>query len=94
MTMTSPKGFPLNFYLTSINKSLGALLASEVEGVEQIVYYLTKSLQGVEMNYSDSKSYYFVLIFGMQKLHHYWLLNLVTRSNPSKYLLSRPTMSR
>lgn len=48
------------------------------------------------MNYSPIKWHYLALIFSMQKPHHYLLphcLNLVTKSNPFKYLLSRPMYS-
>lgn len=38
-------------YLISANKSMEALLAQEVEGVEQPVYYLNRSLGGTEIIY-------------------------------------------
>lgn len=45
--MVSPwKGLSLTLYLTWTNKSVSALLAQEIEGVEQLVYYLSGSLQG------------------------------------------------
>lgn len=38
------RGLPLTFYLPSTDKSIGALLEQEVEGVEHHVYYLGRSL--------------------------------------------------
>lgn len=43
----------LSLYLTSINKSIGALLTQEVEKVEYHVYDLSISLQGDKMSYSS-----------------------------------------
>lgn len=45
--MVSPiKGLPKTLYLTSINKSIGVLLAQEVDGTEKPIYYLSQLLQG------------------------------------------------
>lgn len=90
------RGIPLTLYLTSTDKSIGALLAHEIQGDEHTVYYLSRSLRGAEMNYSTIKCHCLALIFATQKLSHYFLahpVNLVTKSNPLKYLLSRPVMS-
>lgn len=95
--MVSPtKGLPLTSYLTSTNKSIGALLAQEIEGTERPVYYLSRLLQGAESNYSSIKRHCLALIFAAQKLRHYFLahpLQLVTKSNPLKYLLWKPVIS-
>lgn len=48
------------------------------------------------MDYSAIERHCLALIFAIQKLHHYLVahcLELVTRSNPLKYLLSRPAIS-
>lgn len=49
------------------------------------------------MNYPSIEPHCLVLIFTTSKLRHYLLthlLNLVIRSNPLKYLLCQPIMSR
>lgn len=76
---------------------ISILLVQEVEGVEHLVYYLSVSLQRTEMNYQSIESNSLALIFETQKLRHYFLthpLNLVTKSNPLRYLLSRPALVR
>lgn len=63
-TISSPvQGLSLTLYLNFNNKSFGALLAQEVEAVEHPVYYLNRSLRGVEMNYSSIECHYLTLIF-------------------------------
>lgn len=94
--MSPEQGIPLTLYLTSSDKSIGVLLAQEVQGAEHPVYYLSRSLRGAETNYSAIERYGLVLVFATQKLLHYFLahpVNLVTKLNPLRYLLSRPAIS-
>ncbi|KAH7866822.1 hypothetical protein Vadar_025483 [Vaccinium darrowii] len=52
-TMVSPqKGEPLILYLASTTKSIWALLAQEVDGVERPVYYISRKVQGAEERYT------------------------------------------
>ena len=96
-TMTMPvKGLPMILYLTSTDKSIGVLLAQDIDGVERPVYYLSRSLQGSESNYPACEKHCLALVFATQKLRHYFLahkVNLITNSDPIKYLLSRPALS-
>ena len=48
------------------------------------------------MNYPACEKHCLVSVFAMQKLHHYFLahkITLITRSDPIKYLVSRPALS-
>lgn len=62
--MISPvKEVHLTLYLTSTDKSIGALLAQEVKGAEHPVYYLSRSLRGTETNYSMIQHHCLALVF-------------------------------
>lgn len=90
------KVLTLTLHLTSTNKSVDALLGQEIKGVKHPLYYLSRSLREAVLNYFLLELYCLALIFATQKLFHYLLahcLNLVTKSNHLKYLLSRPVMS-
>lgn len=83
----------LTLYLTSTSNLLVHYWHRRSRGSSTL--YLSKASRGAEMNYSSIECHYFTLIFARQKLRHYFLahhLNLVTRSNLLKYLLSRPAM--
>lgn len=71
------KSLSLTFYLISTDKSIDTLLMEEVQGVEHPIYYLNRSLQGVELNYPSIERPYLVLIFATQKLHPYLLAHLL-----------------
>ncbi|OMO67929.1 hypothetical protein CCACVL1_20188 [Corchorus capsularis] len=96
-TMTPPiKGQPMMLYLTSTNESVGGLLVQEVEGVEKLVYYISRCLHGSELNYSPMEKHCLSLVEVTRKLCHYLLahkLIVVTRSDPIKYLLSKTVMA-
>ncbi|KAH7845471.1 hypothetical protein Vadar_002619 [Vaccinium darrowii] len=95
--MVSPqKGKPLILYLTSTARSIGALLAQEIEGVEKPVYYISRKVQGAEERYTPIERHCLALVFTAQKLRHYFLsfkVQLVTRNDPMRYLLSRPMLN-
>ena len=90
------KDLPRILYLTSTNKSIDVLLAQDIDGVERLIYYLSRSLQGSESNYPACERHCLALVFAIQKLRHYFLVhkvNLITNSDPIKYLLSRLALS-
>ncbi|OMO94091.1 reverse transcriptase [Corchorus capsularis] len=90
------KGQPMMLYLTSTNESIGGLLVQEVEGVERPVYYLSRCLHGSELNYSPIEKHCLSLVFATQKLQHYLLahkVTVVTKSDPIRYILSRPILA-
>ena len=50
LSMTPPQpARPLLLYITSTPKSVGALLAQEIDGLERPVYYISRVIQGAEI---------------------------------------------
>ena len=65
-------GKPLRLYITAKERSLSALLAQEEEkGKERDLYYLSRTLVGVEVNYSPIEKMCLALFFAIDKLRHY-----------------------
>ncbi|XP_062099929.1 uncharacterized protein LOC133805791 [Humulus lupulus] len=90
-------GKPLILYITSLDHSLGALLAqNNVEGKEVALYYLSRTLVGAEQNYPPIEKVCLALIFAVIKLRHYLLshpVTLVSKADPLRYILSKPVLS-
>ncbi|XP_028116812.1 uncharacterized protein LOC114314529 [Camellia sinensis] len=83
-------------YLTSIPKSIGALLIQDVDGAERPVYYISRKIREAEVRYTPIERHYLALVFTAQKLRHYFLahhIQIVTRSDPIRYLLSKPALT-
>ena len=90
-------GKPLVLYIAAQEKSLGALMAQEnEEGKERALYYLSRTLNGAELNYSPIKKMRLALFFAIDKLEHYmqaYTVRLIAKAGPIKYVLSRPVVS-
>ncbi|XP_059670967.1 uncharacterized protein LOC132316511 [Cornus florida] len=96
-TMVAPRiGIPLRLYITSTERSIGALLAQEKDGQERPVYYISRVVQGVEARYSPIERHCLFLAFAAKKFRHYFLahtIHLITKCDSLRYLLSRPIIS-
>ena len=90
-------GRPLIFYIAVQEKSLGALLAKQNdEGKENSHYYLSRTLNGTELNYSPIEKICLALMFAVKKLRHYLQahsVGLISRANPIKYLMFKSVLS-
>ena len=65
-------GKPLMLYIAAQEKSLGALMVQENEkGKERALYYLSRTFNGVELNYSPIEKMCLALFFAIDKLEHY-----------------------
>ncbi|XP_028076397.1 uncharacterized protein LOC114278525 [Camellia sinensis] len=83
-------------YLTSTPKSIGTLLVQDVDGAERPVYYISQKIRGAEVRYTPIERHCLALVFPAQKLRHYFLahhIQIVTRSDPIRYLLSKPALT-
>ena len=84
-------------YIAAQEKSLGALMAQENEkGKERALYYLIRTLNGAELNYSPIENMCLALFFAIDKLEHYmqvYTVRLIAKANPIKYVLSWPVVS-
>jgi len=90
-------GKPLILYIATQERSLGALCAQEnEEGKERALYYLSRTLVGVELHYSPIEKMCLALMFVVQKLRHYLQahkVRVISKADPVKYILSRPVLS-
>ena len=72
-------------------------MAQENEkGKERALYYLSRTLNGVELNYSPIEKMCLALFFAIDKLEYYmqaYMIRLIAKADPIKYVLSRPVVS-
>ena len=78
-------GWPIKLYLSAAKESIGCLLAqNNVEGHDQIVYYLSRVLNSAETRYTPFKKLCLALYFACTELRHYLIKSQV-------YVVSKPT---
>ena len=88
---------PLILYISTIETSLGILLAQEDNNnKERAIYYLSHTLISYEMNYSIIEKACLEVVFASQKLRHYMLAHttrLIEKINPLKYSISKAALT-
>uniref|UniRef100_A0A2N9I710 Uncharacterized protein n=1 Tax=Fagus sylvatica TaxID=28930 RepID=A0A2N9I710_FAGSY len=97
-TVCAPiSGKPLRLYLASNSQAIGALIAQENDnGVEQPIYYVSRTLKDAESRYSGAERSCLALIYASQRLRHYFLahkVQLMTKSHPIRSLLQRQAIA-
>ena len=66
------------------------------ENKERALYYLSRTLTRLELNYSPIEKTCLTLIFSTKKLRHYmqtYIVHLIAHADPVKYVLSKPALS-
>src|SRR3954466_10064880 len=88
-------GKPFLLYVRSMDHSLGALLAQHNdEGYEQAIYYLSRTLLGVEHRYHPVKKECLALVFAVQKTRHNLIgqtIHVISKVNPLRLLMTKPS---
>lgn len=83
-------------YISTTLVAQDSLLAQHDEtGKERVIYYISRTLVGYEMNYSSIEKELLALVFASQKFRHYmsYQIKLITKIDPLKYLLSKETLT-
>ena len=62
----------LFLYLTVSNIAVSAILVRKDEGVQKLVYYVSKSLINAQMRYTRIENLIFILFITTRKLTHYF----------------------
>jgi len=80
-------------YLATIESTIGIALVQEDDALtEDVIYYLSQGLLGLELCYSPIEKLAFPAIHAVQRLHHYillWKMFILAVVNPFKFVLSR-----
>src|SRR6187397_2599242 len=89
-------GIPLRLYLTVTKETIRAMLAQEVEGKENAIYYFSKKMLEYEVCYTPLEKLCLALVWATTKLRHYMLVHIVfvvSRMDPLKHPLEKSTLN-
>ena len=88
------QGHPLKLYLSTVDESIGCLLAqNNSKGHEHTVYYLSRVLNPTRTRYSPIEKLCLALYFACTKLRHYLIKSqvyVVSHTDLMKYMLNWP----
>lgn len=79
-------------YLITADTTIGMVLVQEVDGIEHLVYYLSRNLNDTERKYSYVEKLALAAVQAIQRLCHYILLcktTIISDCNPMTYILLR-----
>ena len=97
--LKSPRqGKPLNLYLALEENTMGAMLAQEgPEGVEHVVYYLSKKFLPYEEKYDLVEKTCLIMIWATRKLRHYFQsyeIQAISKIDLLRYLFQVPALTQ
>ena len=95
--MLSIQGHQLKLYLSIANESIGYLLAqNNSKGHNQVVNYLSRVLNPIEIRYTPIEKSCLALYFACTKLRHYLIKSgvyVVSQTDLMKYMLNQPLIT-
>ena len=81
-------------YVSTTMQALEEILVrKDEEGIEKVIYFISKKLVDYETRYIRIEKMCYPIIFVTKKLRHYKLgstTHMVTKMDPLRYLLSKP----
>ena len=91
------QGKPLILYLALEENAMGAILVQEgLEGVEHVVYYLSKKFMPYKEKYNLVQKTYLIMIWATRKLRHYfqsYKIHAISKIDPLRYLFQVPILT-
>ncbi|KAM0978790.1 hypothetical protein ACFX2C_014721 [Malus domestica] len=88
------RGKPLKLYISAVEESISCLLAQDNDvGREQAIFYLSRTLNQPEINYSAVENLCLAVFFAASKLRHYMLplvTQVIAQTDVIRYMLTRP----
>lgn len=88
-------GETLKIYLSASKEAISSVLVVEREGMQALVYFVSRTLQGPEVNYPILKKLLLALIYVVWHLRHYFQAHQieVLTNWPIKQMLLKPETS-
>ncbi|GJX89955.1 reverse transcriptase domain-containing protein [Tanacetum coccineum] len=85
----------LIMYLSVSHGAVGAVLMTERDTVQTPVYFISRALQGPELNYTPMEKLILALVFAAKRLRRYFQAHpiAVITNQPIKQIISRPDVA-
>ena len=87
---------PFHIHLDASNYSIGEVLGQKEGIIEHEIYYISKNLQGVELNFTVIEKELLVVVYVINKFRHYitsYEIFVYTDNSAIKYLMNKLSIS-
>ncbi|GJY05758.1 reverse transcriptase domain-containing protein [Tanacetum coccineum] len=94
--LTAPKGKEeLIMYLTAAKEAISAVLMTKRDGKQRPIYFVSRALQGPEVNYTPMEKLILTLVSASKRLKRYFQAHtiVVITDQPIKQMLSNPEVT-
>ncbi|GJR42661.1 reverse transcriptase domain-containing protein [Tanacetum coccineum] len=95
-TLTAPmEKEELIMYLVAAREAVSAVLMTEKEAKQMLVYFVSRALQGPEINYVSMEKLILALVYASKRLKRYFQAHpiIVITDQPIKQVLSKPEIA-
>ncbi|GJW75077.1 reverse transcriptase domain-containing protein [Tanacetum coccineum] len=84
----------LIMYLSASHGAVSAVLMTEKDTVQTLVYFISRALQGLELNYTPMEKLVLALVFAAKRLRRYFQAHpiAIITEQPIKQIISRPNI--
>lgn len=62
---------PFHIHTDAFYYAIGAVLGQKANNLENVIYYISKSLHGQELNYTVTEKELMIVVYSLNKFHHY-----------------------
>ncbi|GJT28104.1 reverse transcriptase domain-containing protein [Tanacetum coccineum] len=85
----------LIMYLSASQGAVGAVLMTERDSIQTLVYFVSRALQGPELNYTPMEKLVLALVFAAKRLRRYFQAHpiAVITDQPIRQVMSRPEVA-
>ncbi|GKA81460.1 reverse transcriptase domain-containing protein [Tanacetum coccineum] len=81
-------------YLSAVNKAVNAVILVERQGRQALIHYVSRTLQGAEINYLPMEKPVLALVYAARRLKRYFQGHTITNKPISQILNSREATGR
>lgn len=93
--MGSDWTLPFQIYIDASDYSIGVVLGQKSQNLENVIYYISKSLHGLELNYTVTEKELLLVVYALNKFWHYvtgYPIFVHANHTKIKYLMNKPSI--
>ena len=87
---------PFHIHIDASEKDVGVFLVQNEDNKPYAIYFISKNLAGVELNYTVTENELLVVVHGLNKFRHYvtgYIFFVHTDHAAIRYLMNKPNIN-
>lgn len=87
---------PFHIHTNAFDYAIGAILGKKVDNLENAIYFISKNMQGPELDYTATEKEMLAVIYALNKFRHYiigYKIYVHTDHTTIRYLMNKPSIT-